>query len=193
MNLLGKLRRLHYREGLNLSEIERRTGLTRKTIRERPRSRGAPCWSTARAGGSVRPARGDRSARPVPIRKTPRQKAGLKGDEISPAWQNFSGPRFDSYAHFVARRSFLLKRRQASQQPLLQRAARSNFFSARRNTLSQTLQPFGTRCQPCCCLRSSPVPSVVSATESNPTQSVCPSSFLPPRCHPMVSKRRFPI
>ena len=34
MNLLGKARRLHYRDGLNLSEIERRTGLTRKTIRK---------------------------------------------------------------------------------------------------------------------------------------------------------------
>lgn len=32
MNLLGKVRRLHYRDGLNLSDIERRTGLTRKTI-----------------------------------------------------------------------------------------------------------------------------------------------------------------
>ena len=34
MNLLGKVRRLYYREGLALSEIERRTGLTRKTIRK---------------------------------------------------------------------------------------------------------------------------------------------------------------
>lgn len=33
MNLLGKIRRMHYRDGLTLSEIERRTGLTRKTIR----------------------------------------------------------------------------------------------------------------------------------------------------------------
>ena len=33
MNLQGKVRRLYYRDGLNLSEIERRTGLTRKTIR----------------------------------------------------------------------------------------------------------------------------------------------------------------
>ena len=81
----------------------------------------------------------------------------------------------------------------SSRKALLQRAARPNFFPSRRNTLSQTLQPFGTRCQPCRCLRSSPVPSVVSATESNPTQSVSPSSFLPPRCHPMVSMRRFPI
>ena len=38
MNLLGKVRRLHYRDGLNLSEIERRTGLTRKTIRNWLRS-----------------------------------------------------------------------------------------------------------------------------------------------------------
>ena len=33
MNMLGKVRRLYYREGLSLSEIERRTGITRKTIR----------------------------------------------------------------------------------------------------------------------------------------------------------------
>jgi len=34
MNLLGKVRRLHYRDGLSISEIERRVGLTRKTIRK---------------------------------------------------------------------------------------------------------------------------------------------------------------
>ena len=34
MNQLGKVRRLYYREGLSLSAIERRTGLTRKTIRK---------------------------------------------------------------------------------------------------------------------------------------------------------------
>jgi transposase len=34
MNLLGKVRRLQYRDELSLSEIERRTGLTRKTIRK---------------------------------------------------------------------------------------------------------------------------------------------------------------
>lgn len=107
--------------------------------------------------------------------------------------QNYPGQRIAYYAHSVARRSFLLKRRQASQQALLQRAARPNFFSSRRNTLSQTLQPFGTRCQPCRCLRSSPVPSVVSATESNPTQSVSPSPLPPARCHPMQSGERFPI
>ena len=33
MNMLGKVRRLYYRDGLALSEIERRTGITRKTIR----------------------------------------------------------------------------------------------------------------------------------------------------------------
>ena len=33
MNQLGRVRRLYYREGLSLSEIERRTGLTRKTLR----------------------------------------------------------------------------------------------------------------------------------------------------------------
>jgi len=34
MNMLGKVRRLHFRDGLSISEIERRTGLTRKTIRK---------------------------------------------------------------------------------------------------------------------------------------------------------------
>lgn len=34
MNLLGKVRRLYYRDRLTLSEIERRTGLTRKTVRK---------------------------------------------------------------------------------------------------------------------------------------------------------------
>ena len=33
MNLLGKIRRLYYRDGLTLSEIERRTGVTRKTVK----------------------------------------------------------------------------------------------------------------------------------------------------------------
>jgi transposase len=33
MKQLGKVRRLYYRDGLSLSEIERRTGLTRKTVR----------------------------------------------------------------------------------------------------------------------------------------------------------------
>ena len=33
MNMLGRVRRLYYRDGLALSEIERRTGITRKTIR----------------------------------------------------------------------------------------------------------------------------------------------------------------
>lgn len=34
MNLLGKIRRLHFRDGLSISEIERRTGITRKTLRK---------------------------------------------------------------------------------------------------------------------------------------------------------------
>src|SRR5512135_2538269 len=34
MNILGRVRRLYHRDGLSLSEIERRTGLTRKTIRK---------------------------------------------------------------------------------------------------------------------------------------------------------------
>ena len=53
------------------------------TIRKRLRPTGAPSWSTAMAGWSVRPARGDRSARSVLLRKTPRHAAGLKGYERS--------------------------------------------------------------------------------------------------------------
>jgi transposase-like protein len=34
MNLLGKIRRLHLRDGVSISEIARRTGVTRKTIRK---------------------------------------------------------------------------------------------------------------------------------------------------------------
>lgn len=34
MNMLGRVRRLFYRDGLTLSEIERRTGITRKTLRK---------------------------------------------------------------------------------------------------------------------------------------------------------------
>jgi len=96
-------------------------------IRKRRRSLGAPCWSTATAGWSVPP--GDRSARSVLLRKTPRQKAGLKGYERSShAGKIAPGQRITYCAHFVARRSFLLKRRQAFQQALLQRAAKPYFI-----------------------------------------------------------------
>jgi hypothetical protein len=166
-------------------------------IRTRCPPFGAPSRSTAKATAtacwSARPARGDRSARSVPIRKKPRQKVGLKGYETHRSPANYPGPRFDSCAHFVARRSCLPGNRQVSRKALLQRAARPNFFPSRGNTLAQTLQPFGTRCQPCCCSRSSPVPSVVSATESNPTRSVSSSPLPPARCHPMQSGERFPI
>jgi len=73
MNLLGKVRRLHYRDGLSLSEIERRTGLTRKTIRKwlkapegiEPgyrRKRGDTKWRRTPIGWSRcwKPMRGDR-------------------------------------------------------------------------------------------------------------------------------------
>jgi len=33
MKDLGTIRRMYFRDGLSLSEIERRTGLTRKTVR----------------------------------------------------------------------------------------------------------------------------------------------------------------
>ena len=164
-----------------------------EAIRKRRHSSGAPPRSTATAYWSARPAQGNRSARSVLIRKTPRLATGLKSYEISPTRQNYSGPRFASYAHSVARRSFLLKRRQASQQALLQRAAKPNFFSSRRNTLSQTLPAFGARCQPRRCLRSSRWTSVVSSYRSNPTHRVSPSLLRSARCHPSRSRERFPI
>lgn len=34
MELLGKVRRMHYRDGLSRSEISRRTGLSRNTVRK---------------------------------------------------------------------------------------------------------------------------------------------------------------
>ena len=40
MKDLGIVRRLYYRHGLSLSEIERRTGLTRKTVIDLARRRG---------------------------------------------------------------------------------------------------------------------------------------------------------
>ena len=82
-------------------------------------------------------------------------------------------------------------RRQTSQQALLQPAARPNFFSSRRNTLSQTLLAFGTRCQPRRCLRSSRWTSVASSYRSNPTHRVSPSPFQPARCQPLRSLERF--
>ena len=128
-----------------------------------------------------------------PATKNAPPAAGLKGYEISPARQNYPGQRIAYYAHFVARRSCLPGSRQVSRKALLQRAARPNFFPSRRNTLSQTLPPFGARVPAVPLLRSSPGPSVVSRIESNPTQPVSPSSFRPPRCHPMRVERRFPI
>ena len=107
--------------------------------------------------------------------------------------KDYPGQRIASCAHFVARRSSLPKRRQAFQQAFLQRAARPNFFSSRRNTLSQTLPAFGTRCQPRRCLRSSRWTSVVSSYRSNPTHRVSPSPVQPARCQPLRSRERFPI
>lgn len=52
-------------------------------VRKRRRSSGAPSPPTAIACWSARPARGDRSARSVLLRKTPRLAAGLKGYERS--------------------------------------------------------------------------------------------------------------
>ena len=34
MELLGKVRRMHYRDGLSRSEIARRTGLSRNTVKK---------------------------------------------------------------------------------------------------------------------------------------------------------------
>lgn len=60
--------------------------------------------------------------------------------------------------------------------PPSEQSGTSPQWAAKPNhTLSQTLQPFGTRCQPCRRFRGSPSASVVSRNESNPTQSVSPS------------------
>ena len=93
--------------------------------------------------------------------------------------ENFPGARFDYCAHFA--------RQTASQQALLQPAARHNFFSSRRNTLSQTLLAFGTRCQPRRCLRSSRWTSVASSYRSTLLTGSTPLLFSPHganRCGP---------
>ena len=154
---------------------------------------GAPSWSTATAGGSVRPARGGPVGSICPdTENAPPCGRAERLRMVIASRQNYPGQRIASCAHSVARRSFLLKRRQASQQALLQRAARPNFFSSRRNTLSQTLPAFGTRCQPRRCLRSSRWTSVVSSYRSNPTHRVSPSPVQPARCHPLRSRREVP-
>ena len=87
------------------------------------------------------------------------------------------------HAHIVAKRCCLLIRRQADKEADTA-TGRQTLLSLSGNTPSQTLQPFGIRCQPYRCLRSSFVPSVVSATKSNPTQSVSLSLHRAIRCHP---------
>ena len=99
-----------------------------EAIRKRRHSSGAPPRLTATACWSARPAQGYRSARSVLIRKTPRHATGLKSYEISPARQNHPGQRIASYAHFVARRSFLLKRRQAFQQAFTATGRQAQFL-----------------------------------------------------------------
>ena len=61
MKDLGIVRRLFYRDALSISEIERRTGLTRKTI----------------SNGSVRPSAQSRGTRGV-LHKTPRLRRLLR-------------------------------------------------------------------------------------------------------------------
>ena len=68
----------------------------RWAVRKWRHSSGAPPRLTATAYWSARPAQGNRSARSVLIRKTPRLATGLKSYEISPTRQNYPGPRFDS-------------------------------------------------------------------------------------------------
>jgi transposase len=57
MNQLGKVRRLYYRDGATLSEIERRTGLTRKTIRRwlKAPEGTEPKYRRRPAGGKIGP------------------------------------------------------------------------------------------------------------------------------------------
>mgnify|MGYP007026700253 CR=1 FL=1 len=73
----------------------------------------------------------------------------------------------------AARPGVRTKRGQAPVRLLLQRTAKSSPLMG--HTSSQTLQPFGTRCQPCRHSHGSHCASVVSRNRSNPTQSVSPS------------------
>lgn len=75
--------------------------------------------------------------------------------------------------------------------PILQRAAKPN-FPLTKNTLSQTLPAFGTRCQPRRCSRNSRWTSVVSSKQSNPIHRVSLSLRHSIRCHPLWSEERFP-
>lgn len=57
MNMLGRVRRLYYRDGLSLSEIERRTGLTRKTLRKWLKTPEGvePKYTRQRSGNKIAP------------------------------------------------------------------------------------------------------------------------------------------
>lgn len=82
MELLGKVRRMHYRDGLSRSEIARRTGLSRNTVKKwltapeavEPRYRRVQApgkWtpSTVRCCRRWKPMRGARSATGVRRRR----------------------------------------------------------------------------------------------------------------------------
>lgn len=57
MNMLGRVRRLYHRDGLSLSEIERRTGLTRKTLRKWLKTAEVvePKYTRQRSGNKIAP------------------------------------------------------------------------------------------------------------------------------------------
>ena len=55
MNQLGRVRRLYYRDGLSLSEVERRTGLTRKAVRNWLKAAAGAVTLTQRFGSALRP------------------------------------------------------------------------------------------------------------------------------------------
>ena len=163
-----------------------------EAIRKRLRPTGAAMLLDGRMVGETRPWGPIVSICPD-TKNAPPEGGAERLRKVIACRQNCPGQRIAYCAHLVARRSFLLKRRQAFQQALLQRAARPNFFPSQGNTLSQTLPAFGARCQPRRCLRSSRRTSVVSSYRSNPTHRVSPSLLRSTRCHPSRSGERFPI
>jgi predicted DNA binding CopG/RHH family protein len=66
MNQLGKIRRLYYREGLSISEVSRRSGLTRNTVKR---------W--LKAGEGVEPKY--RMRLPAALLDAVKAKAAMKG------------------------------------------------------------------------------------------------------------------
>ena len=108
-----------------------------EAIRKRRRSLGPPSWSTATAGGSVRPARGGPVGSICPdTENAPPCGRAERLRMVIAFRQNYPGQRIAYYAHFVAKRSCLPGNRQVSRKALLQRAARPNFSPHEEHTFA---------------------------------------------------------